>query len=278
MALIVGLFILGLMYIVKADYGSDGEWHGSIVPRQAIDNPGRIATRQDSMQIMPIHIEDNVSDSNLTTEHDFVTTEHDFENNNTGEANNSETKNSAYGRDFGAIDSEGQSGHDRNWDISNDFNGYMTDNNVTYNTSAQYYTESQLGAHNSQNDCWISVYDSVYDVTGYNSKLICGSDQTALYYGDRGLTVSSLNQYFVGYLDKSIPEMPSNNATNSTNESIQSQSGPQNTVDLQAARPVNTPSTNLVGPVNDVRFVSSDFKAPAKNNLWQSIWTWFGFK
>jgi hypothetical protein len=60
MALIVGLFILGLMYIVKADYGSDGEWHGSIVPRQAIDNPGRIATRQDSMQIMPIHIEDNV--------------------------------------------------------------------------------------------------------------------------------------------------------------------------------------------------------------------------
>ena len=72
MALIVGLFILGLMYIVKADYGSDGEWHGSIVPRQAIDNPGRIATRQDSMQIMPIHIEDNVSDSNLTTEHDLL--------------------------------------------------------------------------------------------------------------------------------------------------------------------------------------------------------------
>ena len=159
-----------------------------------------------------------------------------------------------------AIGRDGQSdesGH--NWDISNDFGGAISQDNVTYNTSARYYTGVDVQSHNSQDDCWVSVNNAVYDVTGFDPKLICGSDQTALYSSERGRSVSALNQYFIGYLDTDVQD---NNDSDASGPNITSGTS-------LSAPPINTA---VLG--NDLKFTYQDFNGPHKD-LWQSIWAWF---
>ena len=252
MAMIVGLFILSIVHTAKAE-DSGEEVHQSTDPDNYITDQK--------------YSEDGITGDIISNDINYTEKVSDEDHETFSDDSN---------------EPEDYPSEDKSWDISNDFNDDVSHANVTYNTSAQYYTVSQVELHNSQDDCWISVYDRVYDVTGLDSHIICGADQTALYSGDRGLTVSNLNQYFIGYLDTSYLDTTvsdkSNSAgssDNSTNESVKHQSG-SNAANLGATDALNAPST--AGNVNDVRFTSSDFKAPAKSTLWHSIWTWFGFK
>lgn len=68
-----------------------------------------------------------------------------------------------------------------------------------------------LAKHNSENDCWLLIGKSVYDVTEYipmhpNREIVkgCGLDATKMFEGEsshRGEAVTLLNDYLIGYLN-----------------------------------------------------------------------------
>lgn len=72
-------------------------------------------------------------------------------------------------------------------------------------------TMEELAKHRSENDCWLLIGQTIYDVTEYipmhpNRDIVkgCGLDTTLMFEGEskhRGEAVAILDDYLIGYLN-----------------------------------------------------------------------------
>lgn len=87
-------------------------------------------------------------------------------------------------------------------------------NQATINTT-ETYTLSDVQTHNTKDDCWMVINQSIYDVTDYipqhpgNDRILagCGTDATGLFTGKSSMgrmhsamATHLLNKYIIGNL------------------------------------------------------------------------------
>ncbi len=88
------------------------------------------------------------------------------------------------------------------------------DDNKQCEPSARRYKWERVQLHNQSTDCWIVLFQNVYDITpliqDYGFTLECGTDQTALYQSMYRSDLTMMEPYFLGMLKGGSSQTPNN--------------------------------------------------------------------